>query len=110
MIATIAVIVALHVPPRAAPSPDRWFGMDKVKHFFVSAFIQSVTYSTLRGARASYGVSMAGASLATATFAVGKEVSDLRRRGQFSVRDLAWDAAGAAGASALLARTDHTAR
>ena len=29
---------------------DHWFGADKVKHFFMSAFVESVTYSALRGA------------------------------------------------------------
>jgi uncharacterized protein YfiM (DUF2279 family) len=36
---------------------------------------------------------------------VGKEVHDRRTKGEFSVRDLAWDAAGAGSASLLLVRT-----
>ena len=27
---------------------DHWFGADKFKHFFMSAFVESVTYSALR--------------------------------------------------------------
>ena len=27
---------------------DHWFGTDKIKHFFLSAFVESVTYSALR--------------------------------------------------------------
>jgi hypothetical protein len=38
---------------------------------------------------------------------VAKEVHDRRAGGRFSVRDLAWDAAGIAAASAMLS---HTAR
>ena len=30
---------------------DHWFGADKVKHFFMSAFVESVTYSALRASK-----------------------------------------------------------
>jgi hypothetical protein len=36
---------------------------------------------------------------------VGKEIVDRRIRREFSMRDLAWDVAGAGSASVLLART-----
>jgi uncharacterized protein YfiM (DUF2279 family) len=36
---------------------------------------------------------------------VGKEVHDLHTNGEFSLRDLTWDAAGAGAATVLLVRT-----
>jgi uncharacterized protein YfiM (DUF2279 family) len=84
---------------------DGWFGPDKLQHFFTSAFVQSVGYGMLRRAGAEQGPAITGASVATAIAGVGKEVYDRRTKGDFSVRDLAWDAAGAGSASLLLVRT-----
>ena len=100
------LVVALHLGRPALP-PDRWFGPDKVKHFFMSAFIESVTYSGLRGVRVEHGAALAAASVVTAGFDVGKEVHDWRVRRQFSVRDLTWDAAGGLTAAALLTHTQR---
>jgi putative lipoprotein len=86
-------------------SPDAWFGPDKLQHFFTSAFVQSVGYGVLRRAGAENSPAIAGASVVTAIVGVGKEVRDRRAKGEFSVRDLAWDAAGAGSASVLLVRT-----
>ena len=44
-----------------APHPDAWFGIDKLKHFFLSAFINSVSYSALQAAGAHHRSAMAGA-------------------------------------------------
>jgi putative lipoprotein len=84
---------------------DRWFGPDKLQHFFTSAFVQSAAYGVLRRAGADQGPSLAAASLATAAVGVGKELHDRRAGRPFSVGDLAWDAAGAGSASVLLVRT-----
>jgi uncharacterized protein YfiM (DUF2279 family) len=75
-----------------------------VQHFFTSAFVQSMSYGSLRAAGASHAVALAGATATTAAAGIGKEVHDLRVKGDFSVRDLAWDAAGAGAATVLLAR------
>lgn len=83
---------------------DPWFGADKVKHFFTAAFVQSVSYGVLRGARAGRTEALTGASAITAVVSLGKEVQDGRARGAFSARDLVWDAAGAGAATVLLAR------
>lgn len=85
--------------------PDRWLGDDKLKHFFTSAFVQSMSYGALRTSGLEHGTALAGASAATAAVGVGKELRDLRVRGEFSVRDLAWDAAGAGAVTVLLVRT-----
>ncbi|MGI9077360.1 MAG: hypothetical protein ACR2G6_08530 [Gemmatimonadaceae bacterium] len=103
MIATLALLLSLQSPPR----PDRWFGPDKVKHFFIAAFVQSVSYSALRAVNARHGLSLTGATATTSVFSIGKEISDKRRYGEFSFRDLAWDASGAVAASALLVRTER---
>jgi uncharacterized protein YfiM (DUF2279 family) len=84
---------------------DRWFGADKFKHFFASAFVQSVSYTSLRALDVSHGAAMTGASVTTAAVAVGKEIRDEQRGTGFSGRDLVWDAAGAASAALLLDRT-----
>lgn len=86
---------------------DPWFGRDKVKHFLVSAFAQSVGYAGLQAAGADRTTALAGATLMTATVAIGKEVADRRGGGAFSGRDLAWDAAGAAAATVLLLHTER---
>ena len=84
---------------------DAWLGPDKLQHFFTSAFIQSFGYGVLRRAGADNGQALAGASVVTLTAGVGKELVDRRVRREFSLRDLAWDVAGAGSASVLLART-----
>ena len=90
--------------PAALPA-DRWIGGDKAQHFFTSAFVQSMTYSTLRSTGISHGVALGGATATTAAVGIGKEFRDLRVKGEFSYRDLVWDAAGAGAATTLLVRT-----
>jgi uncharacterized protein YfiM (DUF2279 family) len=98
----LIVVSALFLQSTAG---DSWFGVDKLKHFFVSAFIQSVSYSAFRAADVNHGEALIGASCVTAAFAVGKEVHDRRSGSAFSARDLVWDAAGAGGSVVLLDRT-----
>jgi putative lipoprotein len=99
-----AALAGSPTPPHTAP-PDHWFGADKVKHFFVAAFTQSVAYGVLQAARVRHDQALVGASAVTAIVSVAKEVHDQRTTGLFSVRDLAWDAAGAAVATVLLDRS-----
>jgi putative lipoprotein len=88
-----------------APPADAWLGEDKLKHFFMSAFIQSMGYSSLRAAGVAHPLALAGASATTATFGIGKEVWDAHGHGTPSGKDLAWDAAGAGAATLLLVRS-----
>ena len=90
-----------------APSGDRWLAGDKWQHFFTSAFVQSMSYGSLRASGVGHGGALAGATVASAVAGVGKEVHDLRVKGEFSVRDLTWDAAGAGAATVLLVRTNR---
>lgn len=99
MIASLALVAQL-----AAPR-DSWFGVDKLKHFFVAAFTQSVAYSALQAAKVRHDRALAGAWAVTAAVSVAKEVHDARTTGLFSVRDLVWDAAGAGFATVLIDRS-----
>jgi uncharacterized protein YfiM (DUF2279 family) len=105
---TLAHVLALSVT-LGASTPGagriRWFGVDRVKHFFVSFFVQSASYTLLRTADLGDGAALAGASAATAAVGVSKELWDRRHGGDFEAGDLVWDALGAGAASALLART-----
>jgi len=100
----LMLVFSLSAGPKEHPR-DRWFGPDKLQHFFTSAFVQSVSYGGLRWAGVQHGPAIGAASGITAVAGVGKELYDRRVKGDFSVRDLVWDAAGAGSASVLLVRT-----
>jgi len=90
----------------AAPHQDAWFGIDKLKHFFMSAFVESVAYSALQAAHVNHSAALGGAIGVTMAVGVGRELHDRRVPGNlFSVRDLTWDALGAAAGAALLSHT-----
>jgi len=93
---------------QAVPPRDAWFGADKLKHFFVAAFTQSVAYTALQSARVRHDHALAGAWAVTAAASVAKEFHDKRTTGLFSVRDLAWDAAGAGVATVLMTRSQRS--
>ena len=99
------MIVPIALALQMAAPRDTWFGADKLKHFFVAAFTQSVTYSVLQVAKVKNDHAMVGAWAVTATVSVAKEVHDRRTTGLFSIRDLVWDAAGAGAASLLIHRS-----
>jgi putative lipoprotein len=98
MIAALALAVLVDSTPPKQP----WFGPDKVKHFFVSALVQSVGFSAARAAGLDRQGSQAVGAGAVAVAGVWKEVRDRREGGRFSTSDLVWDAAGSASAAALL--------
>lgn len=102
MIAPMALALSLTIPP------DNWFGSDKVKHFFIAAFTQTVSYSALQAARVHHDQALAGAWAITATVSIAKEIRDKRSYGLFSYRDLVWDAAGAGAATLLIAKSVRT--
>jgi uncharacterized protein YfiM (DUF2279 family) len=81
---------------------DGWFGADKMKHFFMSAFIQSLTYSSVRAAGASHDGAYLSATAATVGFGVGREIYDGRVKRAFSYKDLVWDGAGLAAGMVLV--------
>ena len=90
---------------QTAVARDSWFGIDKIKHFFISAFIESVSYSALQAARVNHRTALTGAIGVTASFGVARELHDKRKPGnRFSYRDLTWDTIGA-GAGVVLLRS-----
>ena len=99
---TFLLLIALQAQPA-----DRWFSADKFKHFFMAAFVQSVTYSALRATQLGHQSSLIGATAGSAAVGIGKEMADARRTGLFSRRDLVWDAAGIGASTILLERTDR---
>ncbi|MDQ6768371.1 MAG: VanZ family protein [Gemmatimonadota bacterium] len=91
---------------QAAVLHDSWFSPDKIKHFFMSAFIESLTYSALQAARANHRAALGGAIGFTMAVGVGREIHDKRTPGNiFSVRDLTWDAIGTAAGAVMLSHT-----
>lgn len=91
---------------QAAVARDSWFGIDKIKHFFISAFVESVAYSGLQAAGVNRRPAVAGAIGITAAVGVGREIHDKRKPGnRFSYRDLAWGGLGIAAGAALVTRT-----
>jgi len=102
----LLLVLSLNGTPTVQPA-DSWLSADKVKHFLTSAFVQSLAYGSLRGVGLHHGGALVGATITTAAVGVGKEVYDARTGGDPSVRDLAWDAAGAGVVSLFLA---HSAR
>jgi len=89
------------------PQRDSWFAYDKIKHFMMSAFIQSLTFGGLQYAGASRNAAFAGSFGITAAFGIGKEFHDRRIGEPFSLRDITWDAAGAGTAILMLRHTEH---
>ena len=81
---------------------DGWFGADKMKHFFMSAFIQSLTYSSVRATGASHDGAYLSATAATVGFGIGREIYDGRVKRSFSYKDLVWDGAGLAAGMVLV--------
>ena len=100
MIKALIVAVALAGPPK-----DRWFGADKVKHLFVSAFVQSAAFSAARAANLSVSNAHVAAGVVTGAIGIGREVHDKRLGKPFSLKDLTWDAAGGVGAALVLNKT-----
>ena len=91
---------------QTAVTRDSWFGIDKIKHFFISAFIESVSYSALQAANVKRRPAMTGAIGVSAAFGVARELHDRRTPGNhFSYRDLTWDALGIGAGTAMLKRT-----
>jgi putative lipoprotein len=94
------------ISAQSAVIRDSWFGIDKIKHFFMSAFIESVSYSALQAARVNHRSAMIGAIGVTAAAGVGREIHDYRNpNNHFSVKDLTWDAVGAGAGAVLLSHT-----
>jgi putative lipoprotein len=105
--AVLVLALTLGPPRFALPTRDGWFGVDKVKHFVVSAMAQAVTYAGLQYVGARHDVALVGSLATGATVGVARELHGRRTGGIFSVRDLAWDGAGLAAATLFLAHAER---
>ncbi len=101
-----ALVFSLAFGPAGDAPRDPWFGADKVKHFLVSAFTQSVAYSALQAAGVDRTPALAGATAITLGVGLGKELVDHRTGGWASGRDIAWNLAGMGAASVVLVNTE----
>jgi uncharacterized protein YfiM (DUF2279 family) len=91
---------------QTAIARDSWFGIDKIKHFFMSAFIESVSFSVLQAAHVKRRPALTGAIGVTAAIGIAREIHDKRTPGNwFSYRDLTWDALGIGAGAAMLTHT-----
>jgi uncharacterized protein YfiM (DUF2279 family) len=91
---------------QTAVARDSWFGVDKIKHFFISAFIESISYSVLQAAHVKRGPALGAAIGVSAAIGVARELHDRRTPGnRFSYRDLTWDALGIGAGAAMLTHT-----
>ena len=91
---------------QTAVARDSWFGIDKIKHFFMSAFIESVSYSVLQAANVKRRPALGAAIGVTAAIGVAREIHDKRTPGKwFSYQDLTWDALGIAAGAAMVTHT-----
>ena len=105
------VVVSLLVTPSLAgaqsrPKPaDPIFGVDKVKHFFIAGFVETMAFSGLQAAGVNRSSARGAAIGATTVVSLGREIHDRRTKGLFSVKDLVWDALGAGAALLVINRT-----
>lgn len=90
------------------PKPaDPVFGVDKVKHFFIAGFVESMSFAGTQAVGSNRSTARISAISVTAIVSVGREIHDRKTKGLFSVRDLAWDAIGATAAMMVLNKTQR---
>lgn len=89
-------------PSQAPPARDAWFGVDKAKHFAVSAVVQSVGHTVLRANGRDHREAAWTAGALTLVVGVGKEVWDAQQGRIFSWKDLAADGAGGATGAVVM--------
>lgn len=96
------------VPASQPPRPeDAFFGTDKVKHFFIAGFVETMAFAGAQAAGSGRSTARPVAIGTVAAVSLGRELYDRRRKGLFSVRDLAWDALGAGAALLLVNKTQR---
>ena len=106
LIAAALMLSAARVDAQRARSDrEAFFGTDKVKHFFIVGFVESVAFAGFRTVGTRRDPSLVGAVTVAGAVSLGREFFDRRTKGAFSVPDLVWDALGAGAAVLILART-----
>jgi uncharacterized protein YfiM (DUF2279 family) len=101
------VIGVLFLPAtvHAQQKTDPLFGVDKVKHFFIAGFVETMTFAGLEAAGAKKSPARTAAIGTTVVVSFGREIHDRRKKGLFSVKDLLWDALGAGAALLVINKT-----
>jgi uncharacterized protein YfiM (DUF2279 family) len=84
---------------------DPWFAEDKLKHFFTSFVVTSISASGARAVGLDRRQSIRVGAAVAGTSGLLKEVDDARRGGVFSVADLVWDAGGVGAGVLMLERS-----
>lgn len=95
------------IPP-VVRSADAWIAPDKLKHFAISGFIESVSFASLEALKAGRTPALTGAITLTAAISLAREIHDYRAKNEFSWRDLTWDLGGLLAALVVLRHTEHT--
>ena len=98
-------IAAFAREARAPRVADTAFGNDKLRHFLMAGYTESIGFAGLQAAGVDRDAALVGGVLAAATASVAKEFADRRAYGLFSVGDLVWDALGASAAMLILRKT-----
>ena len=101
------VLIAAPLEAQKVKPPDPMFGVDKVKHFFIAGFVESMSFAGMQAVGSSRSTARTGAIGAAAVVSIAREIHDKKKKGLFSVRDLAWDAIGASAALLVLNKTQH---
>ena len=96
------LVLALSLSIGGHQAGDKWIAPDKLKHFFMSAFIESASYSALRAARVNHHDALVSAAGIAVSAGIAKEVHDSWTEEGFSTRDVTWDLAGTAAGAAFL--------
>lgn len=108
VMAMVAVMPDALRAQSATPKPsDSIIGVDKVKHFFIAGFVESMTFASLQAAGANRLPARTAAISATAIVSVAREIHDRKTKGLFSVRDLLWDSIGATAGILLINKTQR---
>lgn len=97
-----ALVLALSLSIGGGQAGDKWIAPDKLKHFFMSAFIESASYSALRTVRVNHHDALVSAAGIAVSAGIAKEMHDSWTQEGFSMRDLTWDLAGTAAGAAFL--------
>jgi uncharacterized protein YfiM (DUF2279 family) len=87
----------------AGADRDPWFGSDKLRHFVTAFAVTGHAQAGLRALGVDRGDAVVGGFVISMVAGIGKEVHDVRKGSFFSLKDLAWDLAGALTGAVLVA-------
>lgn len=95
------------IPVHSVTPRDTFLGPDKVKHFFMSAFIESAGFGGMQAIGVSRTTSIEAATAVTVAAGIGREIHDGITKHLFSFGDLTWDAIGTGAALLLISHTQR---